>query len=60
MRVAGELRLDPFPFAAPLEVEMEHVLLPDRGWTAAEARSRFRRAPRETRSWRVVPATVAS
>ncbi len=58
VRVAGELRLDPFPFAAPLEVEMEHVLLPDRGWSAAEARSRFRRAPREIRSWRVVPVTV--
>ncbi len=60
VRTAGELRLDPFPFAAPLEVEVEHALLPDRGWTAAEARSRFRRAPRETRRWRLVPAEVTA
>ncbi len=58
VRTAGELRLDPFPFAAPLGVEMEHVMLPDRGCSQAETRSRFRRAPRETRSWRLVPATV--
>lgn len=52
----GELHLDPFPFAAPLEVEIEHVLLPDRAWSEAEVRSRWRRAPRETRRVRLVPA----
>ncbi len=60
VRRPGELRLDPFPFAAPLEVELEHVLLPDRGWSPAEARSRFRRAPRESRTWRLVPAGLTT
>lgn len=55
----GEVRLDPFPFAAALEVEMEHVLLPDREWSEAEVRSRWRRAPRETRRVRLVPGAAA-
>lgn len=50
----GEVHLDPFPFAAPVEVEIEHVLLPDREWSEAEVRSRWRRAPREARRVRLV------
>lgn len=51
----GEVHLDPFPFAAPLEVDIEHVLLPDRAWSEPEVRARWRRAPREVRTVRLVP-----
>ena len=39
---------------AVMEVEIEHVLLPDREWSEAEVRSRWRRAPREARPVRLV------
>lgn len=56
---SGEVALDPFPFAASLEVEIEHVLLPDREWSQAEVRSRWRRAPRETRPVRLVAGAAS-
>ncbi|MBC9734643.1 DUF3891 family protein [Nocardioides marmotae] len=56
-RVVGEGRisLDPFPFAAPVTVEVEVQVLPDRGWTQAEAIDHLRRGSRRTKRWQVVP-----
>jgi hypothetical protein len=56
LRRPGEVVVDPFPFSAPLEVQVEHTLLPDRPGTRAEVRSRMRRTPRTTTTWRLVPA----
>lgn len=60
VRREGEMTLHPFPFAHPLEVEVEHALLPDRDWDEAEVRSRWRRTPRGSRSWRLVPVGVGT
>ena len=55
VRRHGEAMLDPFPFARPVEVDLAHTLLPDRGWTRAEAVRRVRTTPASTMTWRLVP-----
>lgn len=51
----GEVVLDPFPFPAPVEITVEHTLVPDRPGTHAEVRARTRRTPATTTAWRLVP-----
>lgn len=55
VRSFGEVTLDPFPFRAPVDLEVEHTVLPDRGWTKAEAARRVRTTPSSVATWRLVP-----
>ncbi|MGY1825238.1 MULTISPECIES: DUF3891 family protein [unclassified Blastococcus] len=55
----GTVALAPFPFRAPLEVGLERVLVPDRGWSHEELVARLRRTRRSTVTWRLVPADGA-
>ncbi|MCZ2859105.1 DUF3891 family protein [Blastococcus sp. VKM Ac-2987] len=59
VRAPGTVALDPFPFRAPLEVAVERVLVPDRGWSHEELVARLRRTRRSTTTWRLVPADGA-
>ncbi|MFT4287626.1 hypothetical protein [Nocardioides sp.] len=52
----GRIEIDPFPFRAPVRIEVEVRLLPDRGWTRAEAVARLDRQPARTKQWQVCPA----
>jgi hypothetical protein len=60
VRSPGVVTLSPFPFAAPLEVQVEHTVLPDRAWTSAEVAERVRTAPAEATTWRLVPPPEGS
>jgi Protein of unknown function (DUF3891) len=61
VRAPGEVTLSPFPFARPLEVQVEHTVLPDREWTHAEVAERVRTTPTEAVTWRLVaPPEVSS
>jgi hypothetical protein len=57
---AGVMSLDPFPFAAPVRVDFEHVVIPDREWSRAAALREVRRTPTTATSWRLVPAHVSA
>lgn len=57
VRSPGEATLDPFPFAGPVEVGVESVLVPDREWSHAELVRRVRSQPATTTTWRLVPPT---
>ena len=52
----GMVSLDPFPFTAPVTVEVEHVVIPDREWSRAGALREVRRTPTTATTWRLVPA----
>jgi hypothetical protein len=54
VRSPGEVTLSPFPFAGPLEVQVEETVLPDRAWTHAEVAERVRTTPAEATTWRLV------
>lgn len=54
----GVVSLEPFPFAVPVEVEVEHVVIPDREWSRAAALREVRRQPATATTWRLVPATT--
>lgn len=56
---AGVLALDPFPFAADVELSVAQRTVPDRRWTHDEVTDRLRRAPVTTTTWRLVPLTGA-
>jgi hypothetical protein len=55
VRAPGELTLSPFPFAAPVEIQVEQTVLPDRAWTHEEVAARVRTTPPEAVAWRLVP-----
>ena len=55
VRTFGEVTLDPFPLNAPVSVEVEQTVLPDRRWTRAEAVQRVRTTPTSAVAWRLVP-----
>jgi Protein of unknown function (DUF3891) len=56
VRRHGEATVFPFPFAAPIEIEVAHRLVPDREWTRTAVRQRLRRTPSSVLRWRLVPA----
>jgi hypothetical protein len=60
VRIEGEVALYPFPFRAPVEVQVEHTLLPDRPWTHDEVAGRLRTTPTEATTWRLVPGGGAA
>lgn len=51
----GVIELDPFPFAAPLGVDVEVRRLPDKDWTRAEAVAHLGRSAAGSRHWELVP-----
>ncbi len=51
----GVVTLDPFPFVAPVELHVEHVLIPDREWSPAAARRAVRQTSPTATAWRLVP-----
>ena len=55
VRSPGEVTLSPFPYAAPVEIQVEQTVLPDRCWTSAEVAEHVRTTPTSTTSWRLVP-----
>lgn len=55
----GMVALDPFPFTGPVDVEVEHVVIPDRVWSRPEALREVRRTSPTATSWRLVPAEVS-
>ncbi|MGY2064286.1 DUF3891 family protein [Blastococcus sp. SYSU DS0619] len=55
VRARNTVTLDPFPFRAPVEVAVEHVLVPDRGWSHEELVTRLRKTRRTSTPWRLVP-----
>lgn len=55
----GEVTLDPFPLRSSATVTVEHTMLPDRGWTRAEAVRRVRTTPTSATTWRLVPPREA-
>jgi hypothetical protein len=59
VRAPGEVTLAPFPFAAPVEIDVEHTALPDRPWTPAELAERVRTTPTDATTWRLVPPPEA-
>jgi hypothetical protein len=59
VRSPGEVTLAPFPFAAPVEIDVEHTILPDRAWTSAELAERVRTTPTGATTWRLVPPPEA-
>ena len=52
---AGLMTLDPFPFTGPVDVEVEHVVIPDRDWSRAAAVREVRRTSATATTWRLVP-----
>ena len=60
VRSPGEVTLAPFPFAVPLDVEVEHTVLPDRDWSQAEVAERVRTTPTDVTTWRLVPPPEGS
>ncbi len=55
VRSPGEVTLAPFPFRAPVEVQVEHTVLPDRPWGPAEVAERVRTAQTDATTWHLVP-----
>lgn len=55
VRAHGELALHPFPFAGPVEMEVEQTVLPDREWGRDEVAEKVRATPATVRTWRLVP-----
>jgi hypothetical protein len=55
VRRAGEVTLDPFPFAEPLRIDVEQTVLPDREWSRDEVAERVRTTPATVTSWLLVP-----
>jgi hypothetical protein len=55
VRSPGEVTLTPFPFRAPVEVQVEHTVVPDREWSSAEVAERVRTTPTDATPWRLVP-----
>jgi hypothetical protein len=55
VRSPGEVTLAPFPFRAPVEIQVEHTVVPDRAWTSAEVAERVRTTPTDAITWRLVP-----
>ena len=55
----GLVTLDPFPFAGPVDVEVEHVVIPDREWSRAAAVREVRRTSPSATTWRLVSGEVA-
>jgi hypothetical protein len=55
----GLVALDPFPFAGPVDVEVEHVVIPDREWSWAAAVREVRRTSPSATTWRLVSGGVA-
>jgi Protein of unknown function (DUF3891) len=55
----GLVTLDPFPFARPVDVEVEHVVIPDREWSRSEAVREVRLTTPTATNWRLVPAEVS-
>jgi Protein of unknown function (DUF3891) len=51
----GLMTLDPFPFTEPVDVEVEHVVIPDRDWSRAAAVREVRRTSATATTWRLVP-----
>jgi len=51
----GLMTLDPFPFTGPVDVEVEHVVIPDRDWSRAAAVAEVRRTSATATTWRLVP-----
>jgi len=51
----GLMTLDPFPFTGPVDVEVEHVVIPDRDWSRAAAVREVRRTSATATTWRLVP-----
>lgn len=51
----GLMTLDPFPFTGPVDVEVEHVVIPDRDWSRAAAVREVRRTSSTATTWRLVP-----
>jgi hypothetical protein len=60
VRAPGEVTLDPFPFRAPVEVQVQATVIPDRGWTHGELLERVRRTPASLTTWRLVPPAGGS
>ncbi len=52
----GVVSLDPFPFTAPVTVEVEHVVIPDQEWSRAAVLREVRRTHTTATTWRLVPA----
>jgi hypothetical protein len=52
---SGQIHIDPFPFAGPVEVEIEVRNLPKREWTRAEAIGHLDQHRTLTKRWRVLP-----
>ena len=50
----GTIELDPFPFAGPIEVDVEVRVLPNRAWTQAEAISHLGRSSNRIKHWTLV------
>jgi hypothetical protein len=55
VRAPGVVALDPFPFDRPLDVEVEHTVLPDREWGRDEVAEKARTTPATVTPWRLVP-----
>jgi len=55
VRSPGEVTLAPFPFLAPVEIQVEDTIIPDRGWTPDEVAERVRTTPTDATTWRLVP-----
>jgi hypothetical protein len=51
----GRVALDPFPFTDAVDVELEHVVIPDREWSRAAAVREVRRTSPTATTWRLVP-----
>lgn len=51
----GLVTLDPFPFTGPVDIEVEHVVIPDREWSRAAAAREVRRTAPTATTWRLVP-----
>jgi len=50
----GLVAIDPFPFGGPVDVEVEHVVIPDREWSRAAAVRQVRRTLATSTRWRLV------
>lgn len=52
----GVVAVDPFPFGAPVELEVEHVVIPDQERSMAATRRAVRHTSPTATSWRLVPS----
>ena len=52
----GVVALDPFPLTEPVDLEVEHVVIPDRAWSRTEVLREVKRTSPTATRWRLVPA----